>query len=360
MKPCFLFFLGSAVSLIGGCASPPFTTPDMIDDYKEAGQGISGRKPDGLRKVQSECWLEEVTGDTLKDKIKLVRNKLLMRSCTYAYYHDEVKAFKARSDQATLGFASVAAIGAATNSNSEFVKSMVGFMGLSGATRVYVNPNVQMNVYMKSAIATQCMVEVLEELEIVAAGNGIPTSRSVGYRTIDSVASGLNYIRYHPEIYPSLFSVSPSLGIEFVGLTANPDQDAANKKAAIDFLFNVRKISNKNLRLIHGYIESTLNAQAFNVENSVRVIPATPTPKPGTGSEVSSASTDAVQKANALDAEEGADVDVNRAHQFTQMSTVLSKMRVAVDEDEVRPYADLIRANNDYSKCMAPIVGSSE
>lgn len=276
-----------------------------------------------------------------------------MRSCSYAYYHDSVKAFKARSDQATLGFASIAAVGAATNSHSDFVKSMIGLMGLSGAARVYVNPNVQMSVYIKSAIATQCMAEALGDLKTVVAGGTFSQSRSQIYANIDGVAAGLNMIRYHPEVYPYLFNVSPELGIQLVGLTVSPDQDAENKKAAIKFLFDVEKLTNQNLRVIHGYIEATLNAQAFNIDNAVKLLPATPVPKPGSGDSAKDSSVKALEIAGEAD-DELAQASLNR------MASMLSSVSRSLQQDGEIPYADVIRVNNDFSKCMASITNSPQ
>lgn len=351
MRKLLWYGLSAAIGLISGCASPPLTTPDVIDDFKVSGQGRGKEAKHVQSKVDDNCWLNEGAQTGLPGNIESARRKLLMRSCTYAYYHDSVKAFKARSDQATLGFASIAAIGAATNSHSDFVKSMVGLMGLSGAARIYVNPNVQMSVYVKSAIATQCMAEALGDLKTSIAGASISQSRSQIYATIDGVAAGLNMIRYHPEIYPYLFNENPEFGIQLVGLTANPDQDAENKKAAIRFLFDLERLTNQNLRVIHGYIEATLNAQAFNIDNAVKLIPATPVLKPGTGAGAQDISAKAFDVA--AEAEEGLDkANLNR------MASIFSGMSSYIQSDAEIPYADVIRVNNDFSKCMVSITNS--
>ncbi|MEN8638436.1 hypothetical protein [Pseudomonas sichuanensis] len=351
MKPCLPFLLSITASLISGCASPPLTTPDVIEDFKVSGQGRS--KESALDKLDGQCWLDETEGQGLNGSIESARRKLLIRSCNYAYYHDSVKAFKARSDQATLGFASIAAIGAATNSHSDFVKSMVGLMGLSGAARVYVNPNVQMSVYIKSAIAAQCMAEALGDLNAVIDNSNISQTRSEIYGAIDDVAAGLNMIRYHPEIYSYLFNVDSGFGIQLVGLTANPDQDAANKKAAVRFLFDVERVTNQNLRVIHGYIEATLNAQAFNVENAVKVIPATPVPKPNTGGSAKNVSLLALAKVDE------AYEEVDKAN-LGRIANILQGMSGYMSKDAEIPYADVIRINNDFSKCMVSITNTSE
>lgn len=353
MKSLFPYSLIVTMGLISGCASPPLTTPDVIDDFKVSGQGRAKDKTQTQGKLEDKCWLDESKLTGLTGNIESARRKLLMRSCIYAYYHDSVKAFKARSDQATLGFASIAAIGAATNSHSDFVKSMVGLMGLSGAARIYVNPNVQMSVYIKSAIATQCMAEALGDLKTTIAGASFPQSRSQIYANIDGVAAGLNMIRYHTEIYPYLFNESPEFGIQLVGLTANPDQDAENKKSAVRFIFDAEKLTNQNLRVIHGYIESTLNAQAFNIDNAVKLIPATPVPKPGTGGGADAISTKAFEIADE------AEDDVDKAN-LNRMASILSGVSGYIQKDAEIPYTDVIRINNDFSKCMASITNTPQ
>lgn len=355
MNRVLYFFLAVSVSFVSGCVTPPFTTPDAIDDFTTP-QAKEKEHNDGLTDFQRKCWIDKKTYvNSVPGNIESARDKLFKRSCTYAYTHDRVKAFKARSDQATLGFASIAAVGAATDSHSDFVKSMVGLLGLTGATRIYVNPNVQMSVYMKSAVATQCMAEALQKLEIIVNGPNVPTSRSDGYSTIESTASSLNYIRYHPEIYSALFTVSPELGVEIVGLSASPDQDAINKKAAVDFLFDAASLSNKNLRVIASYVESTLTAQAFNVENSVKAIPATPVPNKELGKSLNSASVKADTEAKALAA-----VNNDKEKLMNDVSVRLAGMQTVFAKDGAFPYADLIRVNNDFSKCMNPLIGTVE
>ncbi|KPA99419.1 MULTISPECIES: hypothetical protein [Pseudomonas] len=344
--------VGAVLLMSAGCTTPPMAPPDALTDYRPVSQFGSEPVPENLKnRVEQVCKLVGVVpspDDATKFVVRALQ-KTYVRSCQYAFYSDKVKDFKAYSDEATLGFASITAIGALTDSHSDFVKSMAGLTGLTAGLRVYANPNVQISTYIKAANATQCLGGSLQRLNKLTVQNEILLGDLASTeKAIEDVRGGLNKIKYNPEMQSALISTAP--GPEVLSLlnqASDPDADAESKKAALEFLKNIETLTDENLRSIYGKILATLNSQAFNVDSATQPIKASHVGRGGGSGDKDKIifSIKSSEKYQSL-------VSDDASGSYDMYIGLLGSLYVAKAEDDKIPYAELIRINDDFDRCM--------
>ncbi|MBB4820578.1 hypothetical protein HNP29_003973 [Pseudomonas alcaligenes] len=346
-------FVSAVLVMSAGCTNPPMSTPDALTDYRPVsrfgGDAIPKEDENNVKKV---CKLADSAVDLSSPEKSLERamQKTYVRSCEYAFYSDKVKDFKAYTDQATLGFATVTAVGALTESHSDFVKSMAGLTGLAGGLRVYVNPNVQITTYIKAANATQCLGGVLMKVKRLTSNKDYLLKDLTEYEvTIEAVRGGLNSIKYNSDMQMSMVTLSP--GPEVLSLlnqASDPDSDAESKKAALAFLKNIETLTDENLRTVYAKIVATLNAQAFNVESATQPIKAVHAGQGGQGGKDGDAVASTMRKSAAFTALAAGGGD-NKYEFYTNLLKSLASSQV---KDGDVPYAELIRLNGEFDQCM--------
>lgn len=348
-QPIRIALSSATLTFLAGCASPPMAPPDALTDYRAQDLFETTRENARGKDVKSsECVLKKGFGDTAIDKSL---EKLFIRSCEYAKFHDYAKNFKAYSDQGTLGLATTSAIGALTDTNSDIVKSLAGLAALTTGLRVYVNPGVQMNTYIKAANATQCMATSVKKLKRIV-GNYTAEDLVNKKNNAKQLANALSQIKYNQDLQSSLITYAPGPAtIDILTLANSPATDLTSKEQAINFLIDIETLTDENLRTIYGKIVSTLNSQAFNVESATKPITDV-TPRGSNPDEALAKTSQQLEDQGlvpATDADETVKAEyIKRASSKNSLDT----LRALLTTDEALPYSEIIRINNGYTECM--------